>query len=100
MKVPIFGGFPVENPTNKATAPKLFQGNFFVRVRFGGVPSTAEKVVRVGFVAYLVERPTRETQAEQYSDNALMKYWARISGDPTFLGLDACRTKLPPVFFV
>ena len=24
VKVPIFGGFPVENPTNKATASKLF----------------------------------------------------------------------------
>ena len=24
VKVPIFDGFPVENPTNKATAPKLF----------------------------------------------------------------------------
>ena len=24
VKVPIFGGFPVENPTNKATAPELF----------------------------------------------------------------------------
>ena len=24
VKVPMFGGFPVENPTNKATAPKLF----------------------------------------------------------------------------
>ena len=26
VKVPIFGGFPVESPTNKATASKLFQG--------------------------------------------------------------------------
>ena len=24
VKVPIFGGFPVENPSNKATASKLF----------------------------------------------------------------------------
>ena len=24
VKVPIFGGFPVESPTNKATASKLF----------------------------------------------------------------------------
>ena len=50
VKVPIFSGFPVENPTNKATASKLFsKGNVFVRVRFGGVPGTVGEVVRVRF---------------------------------------------------
>ena len=66
VKVPIFGGFPVENPTNKKQPPQSSsKGNFFVRVRFGGVPRLSE----YGSVACLVERPTRETQAEQYSDN-------------------------------
>ena len=50
MKVPIFVGFPVESPTYKATASKRSsKGNFFVRVRFEGVPSTVEEVVRVRF---------------------------------------------------
>ena len=34
VKVPIFGGFPVENPTRKAAASKLFQGGF-LRPRVG-----------------------------------------------------------------
>ena len=44
------------------------KGNFFgsegFRVRL-------RRLSEYGSVAYLVERPTRETQAEQYSDNAL-----------------------------
>ena len=42
-----------------------------VKVRFGGVPNTVEKVVRGQAVAYVVERTTRETQAEQYWDTVL-----------------------------
>ena len=62
------------------------KGNLFVRVRFGGVPSTVEEVVRVRLccsVAYLIERPTRETRAEQYSDTVLMlgrQEWCMIWG--------------------
>ena len=69
---PNFGGFPVENPTNKANRPQSSsKGNFFVRVRFGGVLSTLKRLSEYGSVACLVERPTWETRAEQYSDTVL-----------------------------
>ena len=48
LKVPMFGGFPLGSPISKVTASKLLnlrnssKGNPFVRVRLGGVPSTAE----------------------------------------------------------
>ena len=72
MKVPLFGGFPVENPTNKATASKLFlkaislseYGSEGFRVRL-------RSLSEYGSVAYLLERPTRETRTEQYSDTVL-----------------------------
>ena len=60
--------FPVENPTNTATASKLSKGSFFVRVRFGGFRVRLRRLSEYGSVACLVERPTQETQAEQYSD--------------------------------
>ena len=68
------GTQPIRRPPQSS-----FDGNLFIRIRFGGVPSTVEEVVRVrlrrlsecGSVAYLVERPTRETQAEQYADTTL-----------------------------
>ena len=41
-------------------------------MRFGGVPSTVEEVVQVRLFFVLSERPTRETQAEQYSDTILI----------------------------
>ena len=74
MKVPIFGGFPVENPTNKATTSKpnlrgislSEYGSDLFRVRL-------RRLSEYGSDAYLVERPTRETQAEQYSDTVLDK---------------------------
>ena len=72
VKVPIFGGFPVENPTKKANRLKaLLRGislseygseRFRVRLR---------RLSEYGSVAYLVERPTQETRAEQYSDTVL-----------------------------
>ena len=72
VKVPIFGGFPVENPTNKATTSKpnlrgislCEYGSEVFRVRL-------RRLSEYGSDAYLVERPTRETQAEQYSDTVL-----------------------------
>ena len=54
--------------------PQSFaKGNSIVRSRFGGVPSTVEEVffTKYGSVACLVERPTRETRTEQYSDTIL-----------------------------
>ena len=54
VKVPIFGGFPLESPTEKAKPPQSSsKGNFFVRVRFGEVSSTVEEVVRVRFCCLL-----------------------------------------------
>ena len=41
VKVPIFGGFPVENPTNKATASQLFQGKILC-------PSTVRRASEYG----------------------------------------------------
>ena len=36
VKVPTVGGFPLENPSDKAIASKIFhKGHLFVRVRFG-----------------------------------------------------------------
>ena len=72
MKVPIFSGFPVENPTKKANRLKALlrgvslseYGSERFRVRLRGLSE-------YGSVAYFVERPTRETQAEQYSDTVL-----------------------------
>ena len=74
MKVPIFGGCPVENPTKKANRLEaLLRGislseygseRFRVRLR---------RLSEYGSVASLVERPTRETRAKQYSDTVLIK---------------------------
>ena len=62
VKVSLFGGFPVENPTKKATGLKgaltaislseYGSERFRVRLR---------RLSEYGSVAYLVERPTRET---------------------------------------
>ena len=72
-KVPIFGGFPVENPTQKANRLKALlrgislseYGSEVFRVRL-------RRLSEYGSVAYLVERPTWETRAEQYSDIVLI----------------------------
>ena len=50
-------------------------GSEVFRVRF-------RRLSEYGPVAYLVERPTRETRTEQYSDTVLnwAKYWTKISG--------------------
>ena len=49
VKVPICGGFPVENTTNKQPPQGSSKGDFSVRVRFRGVLSTVEEVLRVRF---------------------------------------------------
>ena len=69
--VEIFDGFPVENSTNKATAPKALLRRISLS-EYGseGFRVRLRRLSEYGSAAYLVERPTRETQAEQYSDNA------------------------------
>ena len=76
VKVPIFGGFPVESPTNTANRLRaLLRGislseysseRFRVRLR---------RLSEYGSVACLVERPPWETLAEQYSDTVL--FWRK-----------------------
>ena len=74
MKVPIFGGFLVENLTKKANRLEALlrgislseYGSEGFRVRLGGLSE-------YGSAAYLVERPTWEARAEQYSDTILKK---------------------------
>ena len=89
VKVPIFGGFPVENPTKKANRLKALLRvmslseygleGFRVRLRWSS---------EYGSVAYLVERPTRETWAEQYLDTVLIKclksrHWSPFESLPS-----------------
>ena len=73
MKVSIFGGFPVGSPTRKATSSKLFQRGISLS-EYGseGFRVRLRRLSEYGSVVYLVERPTRETQAEQYSDTGLI----------------------------
>ena len=73
VNVPIFGEFWLGNPTKKATASKLFSWKSLcpstVRMGFW---VRSRRLSEYGSVAYLAERPTRETQAEQYSDTTLV----------------------------
>ena len=72
VKVPIFGGFPVENPTKKANRLKaLLRGISLSEYGSEGFRVRLRRLSEYGSVAYLVERPTWETQAEQYSDTVL-----------------------------
>ena len=72
VKVSIFSGLPLGTQLTRQPPQSSSKGNLFVRVRLGGVPSTVEKVIRVRFCCLLiVERPTQETQAQQYSDTVL-----------------------------
>ena len=72
MKVPIFGGFPVENPTKKANRLKaLLRGVSLSEYGSEGFRVRLRGLSEYGSVAYFVERPTRETRAEQYSDTVL-----------------------------
>ena len=47
------------------------KGNFFVRVRFGGIGVRLRRLSEYGSVACSVERPPQETPAEQYSGTVL-----------------------------
>ena len=73
VKVQIFGGFPVESPTKKANRLKaLLRGISLSKYDSEGFRVRLRRVSEYGSVAYLVERPTRETQAEQSSDTVLV----------------------------
>ena len=68
MKVPVFGGFPVDNPTKKAAASKTnLRAISLSEYGSEGFRVRLKRWSEYGSVAYLVERATRETQAEQYS---------------------------------
>ena len=79
VKVPIFSGFPVENPTKKANCLKAIlrgialseYGSEGSRVRLRGLSE-------YGSVAYLVERPTWETRTEQYPATVLIAILAKL----------------------
>ena len=74
MKVPIFGGFPVDNPTKKATASKTSLREISLsEYSSEGFRVRLKRLSKYGSVAYLVERRSRETQAEQYSDTVLLE---------------------------
>ena len=78
MKVPIFGGFLVENPTKKANRLKaLLRGISLSEYGSEGFRVRLRGLSEYGSVAYLVERPARETQAEQYSDTVLLLFCKR-----------------------
>ena len=64
VKVPSFSGFPLGNPTDSATASKLF-----VRVLFGVVLSIVEGVVRVLFCCLLSRkrRGVNSTRTQSYT---------------------------------
>ena len=77
VKVQIFVGFPVENLTKKANRLKaLLRGISLSEYGSEGFRVRLRGLSEYGSVAYIVERPTRETQAEQYSDTVL--FWASI----------------------
>ena len=72
VKVPIAGGFPVENPTEKANRLKaLLRGISLSEYGSKGSRVRLRGLSEYGSLAYLVERPTWETRAEQYSDTVL-----------------------------
>ena len=62
VKVPIVGGFPVENPTEKANRLKaLLRGISLSEYGSKGSRVRLRGLSEYGSVAYLVERPTWET---------------------------------------
>ena len=59
------GTQPTKQPPQSSSKGDLFVRPSTVRVRL-------RRLSEYGCVAYLVKRPTRETQAEQYSDTTLI----------------------------
>ena len=82
VKVSIFGGFQVESPTNKATGLKaLLTGISLSEYGSEGFRVRLTRLSEYGSGACLVEKPTRKTQAEQYSDTVLhQNYRKNCSG--------------------
>ena len=73
MKVSIFGGFPVESPTKKATGLKgVLKAISLSEYGPEGFRVRLRRLFEYGSVAYLVERPTWVIQAEQYSNTVLV----------------------------
>ena len=99
VKVPMFSGFPVENSTKKANRLKALlrrislseYGSERFRVRL-------RRLSEYGSVACLVERPKRETRAEQYSDTVLSgpKSWKSSPWTGKSLGVGFCQA--PPSY--
>ena len=67
QEVPIFAGFPLKNPTSKANAQSSSKRILFVRVQFGGVPST----VKVEEVTLLKDQQGKHMPKKQYSDTVI-----------------------------
>ena len=67
MKVPICGGFSLGNPTKQLQT--LLGG---ISVFEYGSEEFQVRLFEYCSVAYLIERPTQEAQAEQYSDTVLI----------------------------
>ena len=64
VKVPILGGFLVENPTKKANRRKaLLRGISLSEYGLEGCRVRLRRLSEYGSIAYLLERPTRETRA-------------------------------------
>ena len=71
VKVQIFGEFLVENPTKANHLKALLRGISLAEYGSEGFRVRLRGLSEYGSIAYFVERPTRETQAEQYSDTVL-----------------------------
>ena len=72
VKVPISVDSQLRAQLRKQPPQSSSKGNFFVRVRFR---VWLRSLSEYGSVAYFVERPTRETRAEQYWDTILETSW-------------------------
>ena len=72
VKVPIFDGFQVENPTKQPPRSSSLRGMSLSEYGSEGFRARLRRLSEYGSVAYLVERPTWETPAEQYSDTVLV----------------------------
>ena len=99
VKVPNFGGFPVENPTKKANRLKaLLKGISLSEYGLERFRVRLRRLSEYGSVAYLVERPTRETRAEQYSDTVLDADLIPIPGQLELHGRCRCGVLLSTCF--
>ena len=68
VTVPVFGGFLLRNPINKASSSKLFFKGISLSEYGSEGFRRLRRLSEYSSVVYLVETTTRETQAEQYSN--------------------------------